>query len=67
MQVLLLIAGLILLLAVPHLFAGAVTVGIICLVVFGVITLVQLALLAFGVKAAKRAHGEFGRDPFGRR
>lgn len=47
MQVLLLIAGLILVLAGGSWFAGATTVGVICLVLFGIATLVQiLAVLA---------------------
>lgn len=51
MQILLLIAGLILLLAGGSWFAGATTVGIICLVLFGVITAAQVAVIAGVVKA----------------
>ena len=46
MQILLLIAGLILLLAGGSWFAGASTVGIICLGLFGVITAAQVAVVA---------------------
>lgn len=58
MQVILLIAGLILLLVNPPLFAAAGTVGLICLIVFGAITLFQiiafLGVAIFGAKSVSR-------------
>lgn len=49
MQIILLIAGLILLLAGGSWFAGATTVGIVLLAVFAVVTIIQL--LMFGAVA----------------
>lgn len=51
MQLLLLLAGLVLLLAGSSWFAGAATVGVICLVVFAIITLIQIVI--FLVAASK--------------
>jgi uncharacterized membrane-anchored protein len=53
MQLLLLIAGLVLLLAGGSWFAGAATVGIICLVLFAVITLLQVFVFAKTAKAIR--------------
>lgn len=61
MQLLLLIAGLVLLLVNPPLFAAAGTVGAICLVVFGVITVAQLAVLAVGLRAKSKFERDFFR------
>lgn len=66
MQLFLVIAGLILLLVHPPLFAGAATAGAICLIVAAVITVIQVALFVFGARKIKRAQDEFRRDPFGR-
>jgi len=53
MQLLLLIAGLVLLIAGSSWFTGAATVGVICLVLFGIATVAQLAVIAGVVKAQK--------------
>ena len=49
MQIILLVIGLILVIALPTLFTGAAAVGWICLGVFAAITLFQL--IAFGLVA----------------
>lgn len=57
MQIILLIAGLILLLAVSAPWAA--TVGWICLGVFAVITVLQIVAFTFGAKKMKQAHRDF--------
>lgn len=59
MQILLLIAGLILLLAGGSWFTGAAAVGIICLVLFAIITAVQIAAVAAVAKAQKSVFDRF--------
>lgn len=67
MQLLLLIAGLVLLLVGGSWFTGAAAVGAICLIVFGIITVLQIVTFAVGAKAASEAHKRFGRgSPFDR-
>lgn len=53
MQIVLLVIGLVLVIALPTLFTGAAAVGWICLAVFALITVIQLAALLF-VGAAVR-------------
>lgn len=46
MQLIMLLAGLVLVIAGSSWFTGATTVGIICLVVFAFITVIQVAALS---------------------
>lgn len=59
MQILLLLAGLILLIVGGSWFAGAATVGVVCLVVFAIITLFQIIAIAGFRKARKSMVRDF--------
>lgn len=67
MSLVLLLAGLILLLAGGSWFAGATTVGVICLVVGAVLFVVQLAWTAIVGNRIRKEFNKFDRDPFGLR
>lgn len=59
MQILLLLAGLILVIAGGGWFSAATTVGIICLVLFGIITAIQIAVVVAAAKAQKSLTRDF--------
>ena len=59
MQLILLVVGLILVIALPTLFTGAATVGWICLAVFAIITAIQLAAILFVGSTTRPATRDF--------
>ncbi len=64
MQLFLLVAGLVLLLVSPPLFAGAATVGWIFIGVFAAITLIQITIWLLAIWGISKASKSRSTSPF---